>query len=186
MLAHSATKGPLSHTEAQVLKVMSTIYHLLSSTLISAYSLALAVEVFREFLLNHLARSDKTTWVEQCVVILVWMLATSDMTAQRSLDIITETVKRLTELGQGTLGEHATHASLVVRLLDAALRRLLIKWQLVWRSISTAVSNRNFHDAVRWCTLMLEQPMFRNCSKDNKAKLQRLVEPGGFHEEEIT
>jgi hypothetical protein len=128
MLAHSAIKGPLSHTEAQVLKVMPAIYFcLLSSALISAYSLELAVEVFRELLLNHLARSDKTTWVEQCVVILVWMLATSDMTAQRSLGIITETAKRLTELGQGPLGEHATHASLVVRSVNPALGHLLIK-----------------------------------------------------------
>lgn len=127
MLAHSATKGPLSHTEAQVLKVMSTIYHLLSSTLISAYSLELAVEVFRELLLNHLARSDKTAWVEQCVVILVWMLTISDMPTQRSLDIITEAAKRLTELSHGPLDEHATHASLVVSLLSVALKHLLIK-----------------------------------------------------------
>lgn len=79
-------------------------------------SLELAVEAFKELLLEQLAPSDNRAWIEQPFVTFIWMLTSSDLSAQDGFDIITETVKRLTELGQGPLSAEATHASLVVGL----------------------------------------------------------------------
>ena len=71
--------------------------------------------------------SEKKALTEQSLVAFIWMLTTSDTPAQNVLDIIAETVKKLTELEQGPLSKGATHASLAVSLPSRHLQSLLTK-----------------------------------------------------------
>ncbi|BCR88298.1 uncharacterized protein ACHE_40862A [Aspergillus chevalieri] len=123
---------------------------------LSKQSWDLSMKVSQQ-LLEKLVPSNSQALIGQFLVAFVWMVTSSNQSALQELDTILGIAKTLARSGIDTLGEDATHASLV----------------LIWRRVKTMMSNGNIFMAEQWYQFVLEQPIFQNCSTANRSVLQR-------------